>query len=84
MAWTGPHRTIEAGTLVITSVEPEETGACRDLNFDPTILPQGIGLSDDPLLAARSKAYSSSFTRRAQEGAGPSAAGGLLVKERGQ
>ncbi|WP_034158679.1 catalase family peroxidase [Sphingomonas sp. ERG5] len=84
VAWTGPHRTIEAGTLVITSVEPEETGACRDLNFDPTILPQGIGLSDDPLLAARSKAYSSSFTRRAQEGAGPSAAGGLLVKERGQ
>lgn len=75
VAWTGPHRTIDAGTLTITTVAPEETGACRDLNFDPTILPMGIGLSDDPLLAARSKTYSSSFTRRAAEGAGASALG---------
>jgi catalase len=84
VAWTGRHRTIDAGTLVVDSVGPEETGACRDVNFDPTILPAGIGLSDDPLLAARSKAYSSSFTRRAQEGAGPSALGTDLAKERGQ
>ncbi len=84
VAWTGPHRTIDAGTLTVTSVAPEETGACRDLNFDPTILPQGIAISDDPLLVARSKAYSSSFTRRAREGAGPSAAGQDLAKERGQ
>lgn len=75
VAWTGPHRTIDAGTLTIATVAPEETGACRDLNFDPTILPMGIGLSDDPLLAARSKTYSSSFTRRAAEGAGTSALG---------
>ncbi len=75
IAWSGPHRTVEAGTLTVDRVMPEETGACRDLNFDPTILPAGIGLSDDPLLAARSKTYSSSFTRRAGEGAGPSAVG---------
>jgi catalase len=75
VAWQGPHRTIDAGLLTVTRVEPEETGACRDLNFDPTILPAGITLSDDPLLAARSKAYSSSFTRRAAEGPGPSAVG---------
>ncbi|HVI99303.1 MAG TPA: catalase family peroxidase [Sphingomonas sp.] len=77
VAWAGPHRTIDAGTLVLSAVEPEETGACRDLNFDPTILPSGIGLSDDPLLAARSKTYASSFTRRAGENPGPSAAAGL-------
>jgi len=82
--WTGPHRTIGAGTLTVTSVSPEENGACRDLNFDPTILPQGVTISDDPLLAARSKAYSSSFTRRAREGAGPSAIGQDLAKEHGQ
>jgi catalase len=81
VAWTGPHRTIDAGTLVLSAVEPEETGACRDLNFDPTILPSGIGLSDDPLLAARSKTYSSSFTRRAGENPGPSAAAADLAQE---
>lgn len=81
VAWTGPHRTVDAGTLVLNAVEPEEAGACRDLNFDPTILPSGIALSDDPLLAARSKAYSSSFTRRAGEDPGPSAAAAHLAQE---
>jgi catalase len=81
IAWHGPHRTIDAGVLTLTKVAPEETGGCRDLNFDPTILPQGIAPSDDPLLAARSKVYSSSFTRRAREGAGPSAVGQDLGKE---
>jgi catalase len=81
IAWTGSHRTVDAGTLELTAVQPEETGACRDLNFDPTILPPGIAISDDPLLAARSKAYSSSFTRRALEGPHPSAVGEDLNKE---
>jgi len=81
VAWSGLHRTIDAGTLVLTGVQPEEAGACRDLNFDPTILPPGIAISDDPLLAARSKAYSSSFTRRAGERPGPSAAGQDLARE---
>lgn len=82
VAWTGPHRAIDAGMLTVSSVGPEETGACRDLNFDPTILPRGIGLSDDPLLAARSKAYSSSFDRRAREGADASAIGQDLGKRK--
>ena len=79
--WKGPHRTIDAGTLTINAVQPEESGACRDVNFDPTILPPGIAVSDDPLLAARSKVYSSSFTRRALEGPHPSAVGQDLAKE---
>lgn len=84
VAWTGPHRTVDAGVLTLTSVQPEENGACRDLNFDPTILPPGISLSDDPLLGARSKTYSSSFNRRAGEGVHPSAAGQDLAREKGQ
>lgn len=80
VAWRGPHRTIDAGMLTIRAVRPEETGRCRDMNFDPTILPEGIAVSDDPLLAARSKAYSSSFTRRAGEGPHPSAIGEDLSK----
>lgn len=81
VAWTGQHRTTEAGTLAIDAVESEEAGACRDVNFDPTILPSGIAISDDPLLAARSKAYSSSFTRRASEGPHASAVGQDIAKE---
>jgi catalase len=81
VAWSGPHRTIDAGVLTVDKVMPEEVGACRDLNFDPTILPTGIGLADDPLLAARSKVYSSSFLRRAEEGPHPSAVGGDLSKD---
>jgi catalase len=84
IAWTGPHRVVDAGTLILNAVQPEETGGCRDINFDPTILPAGIDLSDDPLLAARSKTYSSSFMRRAAEGPGPSAAGQDLAGSQAQ
>ena len=67
-----------AGTLVIESAGPQATGACRDVNYDPTILPAGIAVSDDPVLAARSAAYSASFNRRQREiaaGAAPQATG---------
>lgn len=73
--WTGPHRQIDVGTLTIDRWAPEETGDCRDFNYDPTVLPPGIAVSDDPLLSARSAVYSTSYTRRAQEGSGPSAIG---------
>lgn len=75
VAWKGPHRTIDAGILTVDKVAPEEIGGCRDLNFDPTILPRGIAVSDDPLLAARSKTYATSFYRRSGEKPGPSAVG---------
>jgi len=73
--WPSSRRTVTVGTLVVDRAGPEERGACRDINFDPTILPAGIALSDDPLLAARSAAYSASFRRRAMEGPRPSAIG---------
>jgi len=38
------------------------------VNYDPTVLPQGIAVSDDPLLAARSAAYAASYERRTGEG----------------
>ncbi|SPB13797.1 putative catalase [Caballeronia novacaledonica] len=60
------HR-VDAGTLVITRAQAQIDGACRDINFDPVVLPTGISPSDDPLLAARSAAYAESFARRTQE-----------------
>lgn len=77
--WPADRQRVEAGTLTITAVQPEENGLCRDITFDPTILPDGVALSDDPLLPARSAAYSSSFQRRALEAPGPSAVGKTLA-----
>jgi catalase len=71
--WTGPHRQIDAGTLVLDRAATEEQGNCRDYNYDPLILPKGVEASDDPLLPLRSAAYSASFRRRAIEGPRPDA-----------
>lgn len=75
VAWPADRRTIAVGTLTIQRAETEEAGPCRDITFDPTILPAGVSISDDPLLPARSAAYSASFRRRALERPGPSAIG---------
>lgn len=77
--WTGPHREVNVGTLVLDRATPEEQGNCRDFNYDPLILPKGVTASDDPLLAARSAAYSASFRRRAMEGPKPDA---ITVEQR--
>jgi len=66
-AWPEDRRKVEAGTLVVNAIEPEADGPCRDLNFDPTVLPSGMHVSDDPFPAARSAAYSVSFNRRTAE-----------------
>jgi catalase len=65
--WPADRPQIDAGTLVIEHAASQEYGACRDVNFDPTILPAGIVSSDDPLLAARSAAYALSYKRRTRE-----------------
>jgi catalase len=66
-AWPDDRRSVVAGTLVVKAIEPEPDGPCRDLNFDPTVLPAGMRVSDDPFPAARSAAYSVSFNRRTAE-----------------
>jgi len=68
IAWDASHRKIDVGTLTLDSALPETQGKCRDLVFDPLILPPGVAASDDPLLAGRSAVYSASFRRRAKEG----------------
>jgi catalase len=73
IAWPANREHVDAGVLTIDHVESEQTGACRDINYDPLVLPSGIAPSDDPLLSARSATYSQSFTRRAGETKEPSA-----------
>lgn len=65
--WPESRRTLNAGTLVLESEQPQLSGACRDINFDPLVLPSGISGSEDPLLAARSAAYATSYKRRTAE-----------------
>jgi len=73
VAWPPDRQQIDVGTLTIDHVESEDTSPTRDINFDPLILPAGMAASDDPLLSARSAAYSQSFTRREGERKQPSA-----------
>ncbi|WP_218508382.1 catalase family peroxidase [Variovorax sp. dw_308] len=66
-AWPDDRRKVEVGTLLVSKIEPEPDGPCRDINFDPTVLPSGMRTSDDPFPAARSAAYAVSFNRRTAE-----------------
>jgi catalase len=66
-AWPADRRTVEVGTLTVQQIEPERDGPCRDINYDPTVLPSGMTTSDDPFPAARSAAYSRSFNSRTAE-----------------
>lgn len=80
-AWPEDRPNYIAGTLVLESSQPQATGACRDVNYDPTVVPGGIALSDDPILAARAAAYSVSFNRREREiahGQAPEATGAAV------
>jgi catalase len=71
--WPDGRERVDVGTLTLDHVESEETSPCRDINFDPLVLPEGMAPSDDPLPSARSAVYSQSFTRRAGEKKLPSA-----------
>jgi catalase len=66
-AWPGDRRTVDVGTLVASKIEPEADGPCREINYDPTVLPDGIHTSDDPFPSARSAAYAVSYDRRTAE-----------------
>ncbi|MEB0113673.1 catalase family peroxidase [Variovorax sp. RTB1] len=76
-AWPEDRRKIDVGALVVRKIEPEADGPCRDINFDPVVLPAGMRTSDDPFPAARSAAYSVSYNRRtAEESSYPRTASG--------
>ena len=66
-AWPENRPRHIAGVLVLKNSQPQATGQCRDVNYDPTVVPDGIALSSDPILAARAAAYSVSFNRRERE-----------------
>jgi catalase len=62
--WEGDHEVIELGELEVISVVEEAETPESPLVFDPMRLTDGIEPSEDPILAARPKAYSVSIERR--------------------
>ena len=68
-AWPEGRRSVDVGTLTVQAIQAEADGPCRDVNYDPTVLPEGMRSSADPFPAARSSAYALSYQRRAAEAA---------------
>jgi catalase len=62
--WEGEHEVVELGELELISVVEDPETPEKPLIFDPMRLTDGIEPSDDPILAARPKAYSVSIDRR--------------------
>ncbi|TAN05236.1 MAG: catalase family peroxidase [Rhodanobacteraceae bacterium] len=76
VAWPANRQHVDAGTLVIEAAHAQATGVCRDIGFDPLILPAGIQPSADPLLKARADAYAESLRRRLRDETTADAPGG--------
>ncbi len=66
LVWPDDRRTIDLGTISITSVVADSDAAQKALVFFPTTLTDGIELSDDPLPSLRTSVYALSFARRQQ------------------
>jgi catalase len=62
--WPEGRAVVDLGRLEITAISPTSAQDERRLIFDPTNRTDGIELSDDPVLRARSGAYSISYERR--------------------
>ncbi|TLU72068.1 catalase family peroxidase [Lichenicoccus roseus] len=75
-AWPAGRPTVAAGTITLTAGQDNVAGPCRDVNFDPTILPSGLATGDDPFPAARSAVYAVSYNRRTAQEASGQATGG--------
>jgi catalase len=64
IVWPADRRTVELGTLTITSIVANSAAVEKALAFDPIRLTDGIELSDDPLPALRSSVYALSRIHR--------------------
>ena len=64
--WPADRPRVELGRLEITRISPTSAEDERRLVFDPTNRTDGIELSNDPVLLARSAAYANSYERRSR------------------
>ncbi len=66
LVWPDDRKTIEVGTISITSAVADSAATEKSLAFDPANLTDGIDLSDDELPALRSEVYALSVKYRHQ------------------
>jgi catalase len=64
--WPADRPLVELGRLEVTGLSPTGATDERRMVFDPTNLTDGIDLSADPILLARSAAYSISYNHRSK------------------
>lgn len=64
--WPADRPVVELGRLEVTAISPTSAADERRLIFDPINCADGIDLSADPILLARSAAYSVSYERRSK------------------
>jgi len=64
--WPADRARVELGRLEVTAISPTGPADERRLVFDPTNRTDGIDLSGDPILLARSAAYSISYNHRSK------------------
>lgn len=64
--WPEGRRVVELGRLEVTGISPTSAADERRLIFDPANRTDGIDLSADPILLARSAAYTISYDRRSK------------------
>ena len=60
------RKEFKAGTLTFTGATPQEGAECKNINYDPLVMSDGIAPTDDPVLLFRSPSYALSFVQRLQ------------------
>ena len=65
--WPADRPQVELGRLEVSDISPTSAADERRLVFDPANLTDGVDLSADPILLARSAAYSISYDHRSKE-----------------
>ena len=66
MLWPSDRKEFKAGTLTITAAMPQDGAECKNINYDPLVMTDGIAPTDDPVLLFRSPSYAVSFVKRLQ------------------
>ena len=64
--WPADRKEFKAGTLTFTSATPQDGAECKNINYDPLVMGDGIAPTDDPVLLFRSPSYAISFVKRLQ------------------
>lgn len=64
--WPDDRKTVNLGTIVLTKAVADNDAAQKELLFLPENLTDGIEVSDDPLINARTQSYAVSYGRRSQ------------------